>query len=53
MVSALTRERGMIQCGQGGGGEFFAILYGRLLWTAPYQLQFGQIVQIQITNIEG
>jgi len=22
-------------CGQGGGDQFFVILYGRLLWTAP------------------
>jgi len=21
--------------GQGGGGQFFAILFGRLVWTAP------------------
>jgi len=23
--------------GEVGGGQFFAILYGRLLWTAPYR----------------
>jgi len=27
-------QGGLSQCGQ-GGGEFFAILCGRLLWTAP------------------
>jgi len=31
---------GLSQCGyfrnkRGGGGQFFAILFGRLLWTAP------------------
>jgi len=25
--------------GQGGGGQFFAILYGRPLWTNPYVLK--------------
>jgi len=31
-----TDRRGLSQCGQGGrGGQFLAILYGRLLWTAP------------------
>jgi len=27
------------QCGQGGKGQFFAILCGRLLWTASYGSQ--------------
>jgi len=39
-VSARTRRRGVEPVrtffGQGGGGQFFAILCGRLLWTAPY-----------------
>jgi len=26
-------------CGQGGGGQFFVILCGRPLWTAPYGIQ--------------
>jgi len=38
-VSARTWGRGLSQCGQfvdkEGGGQFFAILCGRLLWTAP------------------
>jgi len=25
---------GLGQCGQGGGSQYFAILCGRLLWTA-------------------
>jgi len=30
-------ERGLSQCGQWGiGGQFFPILCGCLLWTAPY-----------------
>jgi len=24
-------------CGQGGGGQFIAILCGRLLWITPYE----------------
>jgi len=42
-VFAQTRGRGgrvepvRTFCGQGGGGQFLAILCGRLLWTAPYQ----------------
>jgi len=31
-------QRGLSQCGQGRGCQFFAILYGRLLWTAPYMM---------------
>jgi len=35
-----ARTRGVVQCGhfsdKGEGGQFFAILCGRLLWTAPY-----------------
>jgi len=39
-VSAPTRVEGMLsQCGhfadKGEGGQFFTILCGRLLWTAP------------------
>jgi len=33
-VSARTSGREFVQCGQ-GGVNFFAILYGRLLWTGP------------------
>jgi len=28
-------QGGMSQCEQGGGGQFFGILCGRLLWTIP------------------
>jgi len=38
-VSARTRGVGPVRgfCGQGGRGQFFTILCGRLLWTAPYK----------------
>jgi len=39
MVSARTRGGGVESvhtfCGQVGGGQFFVILCGRILWTAP------------------
>jgi len=28
-------QGGLSQCGQGGGGQYFSILCGRLLWTVP------------------
>jgi len=40
IYDVFTRTRGVEPVrtffGQEGGGQFFAILCGRLLWTAPY-----------------
>jgi len=43
-LSAQTREEGVEPVrtffGQGGSGQFFAILCGRPLWMAPYHVHY-------------
>jgi len=51
-----ARTRGLSQFGhfanKGGRDQFFAILCGRPLWTAPYLFSIPLIVMKQVTCIE-